>query len=526
MPSETRRDFLRRFASAGLAVATGCATSPRAGRRAGRAGPRPNILLIIDDQHSPRAMGWTGQTQVRTPHLDRFAAESVRFVNGYCSSPVCAPTRHTIYSGLYPSEHGVLHNDRPMRDVPTIAALLNHAGYTTASIGKMHNAPYHHRRDFQYVLHHEFYDSPAGISHCAPFQRAGLAERGIEPRNWARPLPGRKTWLDAVETIAFAADWMPEDLTAERWTTDESIRFIREHVTARPDRPFFLHASYFPPHHPYGPIPRYAGLYDPADMELPPSFDREKLAAWWRRPKDPMTDADVRWLRAHYFGFCTQLDAEAGRLLDGLEELGVSGNTLAIFVSDHGDMLGEHGRFYKGVMYEGSARVPFMVRWPGVAEPRTERALVSHADIAPTILQAAGLDVPANLPGRNLAPLLEDRSQWREESVYAEYFSMPASHLMLRRGPFKLMGTASYGDWSELQFQLFNVDDDPWELDDLYRDSGHREIAADLHRDLMRTWGRQRTHLPDRIPPPMPRSRYDIAWPADPWRPVRPVGPL
>ncbi len=517
----SRRGFARSVAAGGAAAALGCA-----GLRQGARTRRPNILLIIDDQHSPRALGCTGETPALTPNLDRLAASSVRFTNGYCNSPVCAPTRHTLYTGLYPSEHGVLHNDFPMRDdVPTVIALLNEAGYTTASIGKMHNAPYHHRRDFQYVMHHEFYDTAGGISHYYPFLCRHLAERGIAPKSWSHPRPGKKSWVDAVETIAFNADWIPEDLTAERWITEESLRFIRDQKARRPDTPFFLHASYFPPHHPYGPIPKYARLYDPADMGLPPNFDQTKLNAWWRPGKngrEPLTERDGQYMRAHYFAFCTQLDAEVGRLLDGLEALGEADNTIVIFVSDHGDMIGEHGRFYKGVMYEGAARVPFLVRWPGVGRARQEASLVMHADLAPTILRAAGAAVPSNLPGRDLRPLLEDKGRWTERAIYSEYFAAPASHLMLRRGAFKLFGTAPYGQWPDLEYHLFDVEADPWELEDLAGIPDCSRELNDMKDELLAIWRGQRRFLPAELPPVMPRSQYRIDWPSDPWKPVYP----
>ncbi len=165
---------------------------------------RPNIVLIVDDQHNFRAGGWAGGSQVQTPSLDHLASQSVLFTNAYCNSPVCAPTRHTLYTGLYPSEHGVLCNDLPMRDgIPTLIAQLADAGYTTANIGKMHNCPYHHRRDFQYVLHHEFFVGDGGISHYGPYLRWELRRRGLkEGAPWATPSPGLSNWLQDPQCIA------------------------------------------------------------------------------------------------------------------------------------------------------------------------------------------------------------------------------------------------------------------------------------------------------------------------------------
>ena len=521
MSRVSRREAIKKGALAGVALAAARRTPAQ--QKKGR----PNILLIIDDQHSPRAMGWTGETPVQTPALDRLASESVCFTNGYASSPVCAPTRHTIYSGLYPSEHGVITNDLPMREgIPTLMTHLNEAGYTTANIGKMHNCPYHHRREFQYVLHHEFFIGAGGISHYAAFLAAQLKQRGRGPGPpWSTPAAGKRNWLEDAACIA-GTNWVPEDLTAERWITDRSLEFIREQLANRPDKPFFLHASYFPPHHPYRPIEKYARLYDPAAVALPPNFSRGKADAWCtgRSRPDHLSDDDYKRLRAFYFGFVTQLDAEIGRLLEGLRELGLADNTVVFFMSDHGDMIGEHGALYKGLMYEGSVRVPFMVRWPGVGEARKEPTLVSHADIMPTILRAAGLEPDAHLLGTDLRPLIAGEAGWPERSVYSEFLPrLPFTHLMLRRGAHKLIASAAGPDRQSIRYQLYDVESDPWEMHDLADDPAHAGRLKELRDELTERWERQRQHMPEKQPEIPARSRYDIPWPADPWEAVEPA---
>ena len=486
---------------------------------------RPNVVLIIDDQHSPRAMGYTGLTPVRTPNLDRLARGGVRFSAAYANSPVCGPARHSIYTGLYVSDHGVLRNDLPMADVPTMIAMLNRAGYTTANIGKMHNAPYHDRRDFQYVLNNEFFDTPAGISHYHAFLQSEIDGRGLVPDpSWWKAKPGTRSWLEHPRTLA-GTHWLPEDVTPERWITEQSLEFVRDQLARRPEKPFFLHASYFPPHHPYGPIAKYAEMYDPAEMSLPPNFNREKLDAWCTGRNTPksLSDDEVKWMLAHYYAFCTQLDAEVGVLLDGLDRLGVADNTIVIFLSDHGDMLGEHGMFYKGVMYEASVRTPFVIRWPGVTKARVVGTPVMHLDLVPTILRAAGIDVPENLPGRDLRPLLEGSDRWPERSVYSEYFTSRFVRLMIRRDNYKLMATGPYDRRGPMEYLLFDVVADPWEMNDLASDADHRDTLDAMRRELTSIWDRQQRGLPRQMPRVVPRSKYRIRWPADPWKPVEPV---
>ena len=208
----SRRDFVKGAAAGSLALVNGCTHLSHTGPQS----KRPNVLLIIDDQHNLRHMGWTGECEVQTPHIDQLASESVCFTSGYDSNPVCAPARHSIYSGLYSSEHGVVWNEMPLRDgIPTMIAHLNKAGYTTANIGKMHNAPPHHRRDFQYVLHHEFLDLAAGGSHYGVFLEHELKKRGLKAeRTWMKPRPGFRGFM--VDPLCNAGvHWAPEDLTSE-----------------------------------------------------------------------------------------------------------------------------------------------------------------------------------------------------------------------------------------------------------------------------------------------------------------------
>ncbi len=529
MSKVSRRDFLRGAAAAGGLAVAGPLAGLASAADAGGKPRRPNVLLIIDDQHSPRAMGWTGQTQVKTPQLDRLAAESVRFTNGYCNSPVCGPARHSLYTGLHTPSHGVLMNERPMYDgVETFIAQLNRSGYTTANIGKMHNAPYTHRRDFQFVLNHEFFTSDAGVTHYGPWLRAQCAARGIKPppRRWSQPRAGYKNWQEDPQGLAHV-NWMSEDLTPEHWITEQSLAFVADQVKNRPDKPFFLHASYFPPHHPYGPIKKYADMYDAGEMKLPPNFSMEGFRRWARGKNKPkgLDEAGVRRLLAHYFAFTTQLDAQIGRLLDGLAKLGVADNTIVIFTSDHGDMIAEHGRFYKGLMDEGSVGVPFMVRWPGVTKPRSEPALVSHVDLAPTILAAAGITPGDKLVGDDLRGLLAGKDWPKDRPVFSViHHRLPFSSIMWRRGPYKLAGRMGGRPGAPVvSYALFNMDADPYEQNDLARDPKHAAVFKRMKAELDAYWAPLAKLVPDKLPPARRTGRHNYTWPADGWKPVPPV---
>lgn len=519
-----RNSFLRNMtrlvvALAGTCLIYGCQAKQKP----------PNIVFIFVDQMSPRAMGWTGQTEVKTPNLDGFSQRSYCFTNAYCTSPVCAPARHSLYTGVYPSRHWVLKNDMRMNEeFTTIMAMMNEKGYTTANIGKMHNAPYHHRRDFQYVLNHEFFMGPAGISHYDAYLKSELEKRGLEYNHPFNQIPEGKIWLQVKEGIA-NVNPLPEELIPEHWMTREALHFMDDQVAKRADHPFFLHLSYFPPHHPYMPVKKYADLYleHMDNLRLPPNYDHERLQRWCKsssmRP-DSLSIEDVKYFRALYFGFVTQLDAALGDLFAGMEKRGLFKNTIIVFTSDHGDNLGEHGQFYKGNMYEGSVRVPLMVYWPEkkLKGRKIIKDNVSHVDLVPTLLEAAGIESPEYMAGKNMLPLMRGKESWEDHSVYSEYYSQDRgpTQLMLRKGDYKFIFTTDTetGAW---ETYFYNIREDPYEMNDEMEDPKHADLLYDIVEEVMTDY---LNGISKNAPPEMPeivsRVTYDMDWPADPWKPV------
>jgi choline-sulfatase len=491
--------------------------------------PKPNIVFIICDQLSPRAIGWTGQTEVQTPHLDHFSESSYCFTNAYCTSPVCAPARHSLYTGVYPSKHWVLKNDTEMKDdIPTIISMFNQEGYTTANIGKMHNAPYNNRRDFQYVLNHEFFTDRAGISHYNAYLQFEL-DKIKQPYKPYEHVSEGKTWLQERNGIAFVNP-LPEELTPENWITNEALRFMDDQKEKRSEKPFFLHLSYFPPHHPYSPVKKFAEMYldKMEEMKLPPNFSHDELQKWCKgnsnRP-DSLSIEDVKYLRAMYFGFVTQLDAALGKLFHGLEERGLMENTIIVFTSDHGDNLGEHGRFYKGDMLEGSVGVPLMIKWPHkkLKKRKIIEENVSHVDLVPTLLHAAGISPTKNMDGYNMLPLMKGKQNWKNHSVFSEYYEVGPnpSQLMLRKGDFKLTFNSETGN-GMFEMKLYNLREDPWEQNDLMESPDHAVLQMEMSDALMNNyWKKIADFLPKKTPEIIARDKYDIEWPANPWIPIR-----
>lgn len=509
-----RREFLKQST-----LAAGLLACPNILRGGVQTPKRPNILFIINDQHNPRHMNWAGEADVQTPYIDQLAAESVRFTNAYTNSPICGPSRHCFYTGRYVAEHHVFKNDMAMNpNCRTLMAHLNEVGYMTANVGKMHNAPYHSRRDFQYVLNHEFYEIEAGISHYTPYARQQMQARGLKAGNWAKNDEGLP-WGQVLESTAFVNDWRPDDLSAERWTADQCIEFMRQHQQTKPNQPFFLHASFFPPHHPYGPLKKYADMYAAEEMEFPPNFNEES----WRKSTHPqgLSLEDFKRIKALYFAFITQFDDEMGRLLNGLDKLGLKEDTIVVFVSDHGDMMGEHGRLYKGTMHEASTRIPMLVRWPGM-KPREESRLVSMVDFMPTFLAAGGIQPPQDLPGRDLRPLMENIHNWPQRAVYSETCAeFPYLFQMWRKGDYKLM--VSHRRPRPVRYEFYNVRQDPYEMHDLINDPGQQVRIAEFKAELDRHYTELSKALPASMPEIPKRLRYKTTWPTDPFASVTPI---
>ncbi|MFY0651789.1 MAG: sulfatase-like hydrolase/transferase [Cyclobacteriaceae bacterium] len=495
-----------------------------------KAPERPNFIIIFDDQHNSKHMGWTGLGEgIKTPNMDRLAAQSITFTNAYTSCPVCAPARHSVYTGHYASRHGVIMNDRPLsEEIPTLMELLAESGYTTANVGKMHFAPYNERHGFQYVLNHEFFADNAGISHFRPWLDREAKKRGLKAErypHWSQADPS-SDWLFEVNSLSFEHD-VPIELTSEHWVTDNSIAFIEDQLKQRPGKPFLLHASYFAPHHPYGVVEEF-NTYKPEDMKIPPSWTEEKANDFGninQQKKDfPLSKKDYQKLKATYFGFISQLDYEMGRLLDFIDSNDeLARNTIIVFITDHGDRMGEHGMLYKGgegAMLEGSVGIPFMLRWPG-KKPRMEKTPVSHIDIMPTFLKAAGIKPESDLPGIDLKTVVESKdieNTWKDRTVISEWLSpLPFRYIMARKGKHKFVADNSNGMFPDMQYELYDMEADTWEMENLAYEPGYESLVKEFEKTVLAHYNEQKEFLPATMPPATPRSKWDIQFPFKPW---------
>ena len=389
---------------------------------------RPNVLLLMADQLRWDAVGayrrssrGPGDTIVQTPHLDRLAEEGVRFERAYATNPFCMPARASVLTGRWPHAHGVWDNRVNLPpETPTLATILAAHGYRTGIVGKGHLDTHlgwddPQRAETWHGPYYGFAEAQEIVGHNSAAGHYGAWLRREHPE--AVPLLRRDHALEPPIGGAWKSA-LPVELHSSTWVADRSIEFIHRAAArgsgggeAGSTKPFFLWASFPDPHPPFCPPRPYCDLYDPADMPEPvrrrgeladkPAFFRNEADAWesgWR-PYGPIPGADEnrnpdhdRVRKAYYYGMTALVDHSIGRILAALDETGQRANTIVVYVSDHGEMLGDHWLDNKGPWhYDGSARVPLLLRYPAACPAgRVVSDLVSQADIAPTICDLAG----------------------------------------------------------------------------------------------------------------------------------------
>jgi choline-sulfatase len=436
-----------------------------------------NLLFILSDEHSRRVLGCYGNEQIRTPHLDRLAAEGVRFSDAYTNSPICVPARASLATGRYP--HQIRFWDNAIAydgSVPSWHHRLREAGHEVVSIGK---------------LHFRSADDDNGFSReIMPLH----INDGIgDPMGWLRdPLPVRKATLrlakdagrgnssyqDYDEQITDAAvDW----LQARAQATDNS---------APAGKPWALFVSLVCPHFPLIARPEFYDLYPESEVPLPVlrgpgrGPDHPYIAAFREcqiYEKGFVDEANVRRAIAAYFGLVSYTDHNVGRLMAALEAAGLAATTRVIYSADHGDNLGTRGLWGKSTMYEESAGVPMIAAGPGLPQGVVCREPVSLVDCFPTILAWTGVrphPADRDLPGAALDRIASGAAPPR--TVLSEYHATGAATgaFMIRKGRFKFVYYAG------MPPQLFDLDADPQETRDLGQDPGYRGLVADCEAAL------------------------------------------
>jgi arylsulfatase A-like enzyme len=428
-------------------------------------GDRPNIIVLFTDEQRWDTIGAAGCPWAVTPNLDRLARGGVLFRNGYTPVPVCVPARHNLLTGLPAKVHGFYDNRAALfpPEVPRLPRLLSEAGYHCGGIGKFHFQPAREHHGFHQLRLMEEIPRCVGDDEFLQFLRA----RGH----------GRVRNIHGIRNLLYVQpqrSLLPEEAHGTTWVGDEAVRFIRENAF----RPFFLQACWIAPHPPFALPDRWAehpgaaAIPDPvAPREDAPAPIAESAASY-----DDPTPGKFRRARELYHRAVWQVDAQVGRILDELDRLGLADNTLVLFTSDHGDMLGDLGAWHKSVPYEGSTHIPLIARFPRRLQPAVRDDFADLNDVLPTCLDAAGVPLPSiPFPGDSL---LRDPAQSRRDRTvqYAEIQTGWRRWVMLRDARWKFV------HWYSGRDELFDLAADPGERVDLLAGAPPAEAAAAAKR--------------------------------------------
>ena len=461
MPEISRRAF-----GAGILAAAGAPLLQSA------AVERPNILFICADEHGGPFLGSLGHAIVKTPNLDRLAASGVLFRNAYCGSPVCVPARAGMMSGMFPSDVSSYCNSTPFRKpVPSWGNRLRDAGYNCWATGKL---------DLTEGLDYGFHEVNTGHGHSADPDITSLLRSPMCFRGNVRNDVNGSFSKTLPHYAGLAAD---ENVLAT------ALGFLREDVR-RTQKPWAIYAGFTSPHYPFVADLKYASVYPPEAMPLPdvplayldkrhPIF--EQLANF-QRLSTPVAAERVRRARATYFGMITELDRMTGSLLDELEKTGQMDRTLIVYTSDHGEMLGEHGLWFKNVLLENAARVPLIMSGAGLPRGKTVDTPVMHVDMVATMLELAGVPRDPKLRGHSLVPLARGDSGAHSGIAYSESHSEGncTGSFMIRKDGWKYIYATGY------QPILFDLRSNRAEQHNLAGRAETATVQSELHGELLR----------------------------------------
>ena len=444
----------------------------------------PDIIFIMTDQQRADAVGCAGNPTVITPHLDALAADGYWFDNAYTSCPSSTPARAGLLTGLSPWHHGMLGYgvvaEHYRYEMPQ---LLRDNGYHTLGLGKMHWHP-------QNALH--------GF-HATLVDESGRVESPYfcsDYRKWfAVMAPGKDPDATGIgwNAHAAAAYKLPEEVHPTQWTGDMAVNTIRHYES---EKPLFLKISFARPHSPYDPPQRVLDLYK--DKPVPAPAEGAWSAELGKDITDPGQKADAAFAqfspdyvansRRHYYASVTFVDEQVGRILQALKETGRYDNALIVFTSDHGDMMGDHHSWRKTYAYEGSAAIPMIVKAPASLQGTLPKGsvvsqLVELRDVLPTLLDAAGAQVPADMDGRSMLALAKGQTEGWRRWIDLEHATCYSDHnywCALTDGHLKYIWFLRTGEE-----QLFDLVNDPQETTDQSRSKKYRKQLAELRQAMV-----------------------------------------
>lgn len=429
---------------------------------------KPNILAICSDQHSPHVLGCYGNPIVDTPNLDRLAREGTLFSSAYCNDPICVPSRMSFMTGRYPFRIEVMGNGSILDSrVPTYAHMLVGAGYHTVLSGRMHFIGPDQRHGFLERL----------VGDVGPY-----AVRGSGTGRWT-PLPPDLGHMEKPAPLLTVGAGNTVNLDFDRDVTNAACDWMRRYAEQSHATPFHMTVGLINPHCPYIARPE---LFDKYIDKIPVNDLSDAEAArqhpFHRQYRERIGVADIppgklRQATAAYYGLVEYVDQCVGQLVTTLEDTGLLDNTIVVYFADHGEMLGEHGRWHKGSFHEASSGVPLIVRVPEpmCVPPNVIPQVVSLVDLFPTLCDWAETDIPFPVDGDSLRPLLEGNAAGWKNVAKAEYYSYGSANRMVRQDDWKL---CIYGGHDEPE--LFDLSSDPDELRNRAADPACTDVREQL----------------------------------------------
>jgi arylsulfatase A-like enzyme len=434
-----RRDFMQRLG----AGAVGLTMTPAATK--GATTSRPNVLIILPDEWRAQALGCMGNEDVHTPHIDRMASEGILFRHTLANTPVCCPARANIQTGMYTSRNGMVANDLRLREsLVGMGTQFSRAGYRTAYIGKWH-------------------------------LDGGPRLPGFVPPGPRRH--GYQVWAANECNHNYFYNWYFRDAKVpiitrrylpEVWT-DLATEFLYK---GRGEQPFFLMVGLAAPHDPYIVPEEYLKKYDPKTLKMRPNWA-------------PGVRGSSRQDIAAYYAAITAIDERIGNLLKTLKDLGLEDNTIVLFSSDHGNMLGSQGKYLKRKPWEESIRVPGVLRYPRwVRGGQQKNTLFSHVDFAPTLLSLCGINVPADMQGTDLSKVVLGKTDEGPESAFFQIFGPFHGGGVLHAWRGVRTERYMYARRQTQPWVLYDLKNDPYEMHNLVDDPGAASLRTEMDNKL------------------------------------------
>lgn len=481
---------------------------------------KPNILLITSDQQHFNTIG-AFNPEIKTPNLDRLVREGTTFNRSYCPNPTCTPTRASIITGLYPSQHGAWSlGTKLSEDVRTVGEEFINAGYHTALVGKAHFQPLASTSEYPSIeaypvlqdldfwkTFNDNHDSWYGFEHCELARNhTDEAHVGQHYALWLEE-NGCDNWKDYFRKptgnldVQLVRNWeIPERYHYNNWITERTNCLLEGYV--KNDEPFLMWASYFDPHPAYAVPEPYFSMYDPEKLTLPTvtpgEHDKNAKHFQLTQLENPDFSAymesgqGIHGMESHlydesclrkqmavYYGMVTMLDKYIGKILDKLDSLGIADNTIVVFTTDHGHFIGQHGLSAKGPFhYEDMIKIPLIVRYPDQVEAgKTSSAMQSLVDLAPTFLSFSGLDIPMAMTGKDQKEVWLGKIDKVRDHILCENHHEPTVIHLKTYVDQRYKITVYY---NSIQGELFDLQEDPGEINNLWDDPNFRDLKMDL----------------------------------------------